>query len=200
MSENTQKMNIVFCTDSGYFMPTSVCIASIIENNNGPVDFYVLYPSLKETEISFLKNLISKHGSQYSVKFIKIDEKTFNDLPIYGRSKAAYYRLLIPSVLPKDLDRCLYLDGDTVVYKSLEKFYNTSFENNAFVVNEDMGEVMFYHKERHSVLKIPQEYKYFNSGVLLFNLDWFKNFNMNWLFMNGLKITLINLNSSIRMS
>jgi len=179
MKVSGNKMNIVFCTDSGYLMPTVVCIKSIIENNKNPIDFYILYPELKKEEIDFVEKIIKNEGPQYALKTIKIDDDSFNSLPVFGRSKAAYFRLLIPSILPQDVDRCLYLDGDTIVFKSLNEFYNSDFEEKAFIVNEDMGEVLLYHKERHPVLKIPLEYKYFNSGVLLFNLNWFKSNNMN---------------------
>lgn len=176
------KMNIAFCTDSGYLKPTAVCISSILENNRNPIDFYILYPELKKSEITFLENLVKKYGGQYSLKAIKITSEAFDSLPIYGRSKAAYFRLLIPDVLPKEADRCLYLDGDTIVYKSLEDFYNMSFDGKALVVNEDMGKIIFDYKERQSLLGIPAEYKYFNSGVLLMNLGWFKNFDMKTVF------------------
>jgi len=164
-------------------MPTRVSIISIIENNKSPIDFYIMYSTLKEEEIELIKGDIKKHGDQYTLKTIKINDSFFSDLPIYGRSKVAYFRLLIPNMLPKDIDRCLYLDGDTVIQKSLQNFYNNDFEGKALVVNEDMGEAILYHKERHPVLKIPLNYKYFNSGVLMFNLEWFRNnFNTNTAF------------------
>ncbi len=176
-------MNIALCMNSKYVMPSTVCISSILENNSGPIDFYILYSYLEESEINFMKSIVKKYNESSSLIPIKIEDKFFDESPTLGRSKEAYFRLLIPKVLPKDVDRCLYLDGDTIVYKNLNEFYNSDFKNNAFVVNEDMGETIFYHKERHSVLNIPLEYKYFNSGVLLINLDWFRNgFDMNKIF------------------
>jgi lipopolysaccharide biosynthesis glycosyltransferase len=169
--------------NSGFMMPWVVCITSILENNKTPIDFYIIYSHLEEREIKLLEDTIKKYGDQHSLNKVVVPNDTFSDLPIFGRSKEAYFRLLIPNVMPKNIDRCLYLDWDTVVYKSLESFYNIGFEEKAFVVNEDMGETIFYHKERHSVLKIPLEYKYFNSGVLLFNLEWFRNnFDMKTVF------------------
>ena len=169
-----EKMNIALCMNSKYVMPSVVCITSILENNKTPIDFYILYSYLKTEEIEYMKNIVKKYGDNYSLIPIQITEKFFDDSPTLGRSKEAYFRLLISTVLPKNTDRCLYLDGDTIVQKSLDTFYNTSFDDKAFVVNEDMGEILFYHKERHNIFNIPLEYKYFNSGVLLMNLDYLR--------------------------
>jgi lipopolysaccharide biosynthesis glycosyltransferase len=177
------KMNIALCMNSKYVMPYVVCITSILENNKNPIDFYILYSYLAESEIKFIKSIVKKYSKISSVTLIKIEEKIFDESPTLGRSKEAYFRLLIPKVLPKDINRCLYLDGDTIVYKDLNSFYNSDFKNQALIVNEDMGETIFYHKERHAALNIPLEYKYFNSGVMMINLEWFKNgFDMNRIF------------------
>jgi lipopolysaccharide biosynthesis glycosyltransferase len=170
--------------NSKYVMPSMVCITSVVENNKNPIDFYILYSHLEESEIKSMKNHIKKYGSQYSLIPVKIDENNNLSGPINGRSKEAYYRLLIPTILPKNLDRCLYIDGDTIVQKSLNEFYNMPFDNKAFIVCEDVGEILLYHKERHPILNIPLEYRYFNSGVLMFNLNYFRNdnFDINIIF------------------
>ena len=183
MSNVEKKMNIALCMNSKYVMPSMVCIASILENNKNPIDFYLLYSYLETEEIEYIKALIKKYSNDCSLIPIQINEKFFDNSPTLGRSKEAYFRLLIPKFLPKNVDRCLYLDGDTIVYKDLSVFYNSDFKNQALVVNEDMGETIFYHKERHAMLNIPLEYKYFNSGVMMMNLSWFRNgFDMNKIF------------------
>lgn len=172
-------MNIVLCMNSKYVMPSMVCILSILENNKKPIDFYILYSNLSEQEISLMKDNVSIYGNNCSLKPIKVSDDFFKDCPIHGRSKEAYFRLLIPMLLPKELNRCLYLDSDVLVNAKLDEFYDTNFEDKSFVVCEDIGEILFFHKERHAILNIPLEYKYFNSGVLLVNLDYFKN-NFNF--------------------
>ncbi len=59
-----------------------------------------------------------------------------------------------------------------------------------------MGETILYHKERHPILNIPVEYKYFNSGVLIFNLESFrKNYDMkntfDWIKNNPDKLKFL---------
>lgn len=178
-----EKMNIALCLNSKYVMPSIVCIISIIENNKIPIDFYILYSNLETKEIKFIENHIKKYGEQYSFIPIKISDDYFLNSPIHNWSKEAYYKLLIPEVLPKNLERCLYVDSDTLIQKSLNDFYYSNFDDKALIICEDVGEILFYHKERNKILNIPFEYKYFNSGVILFNLKYFKTkFNIKIIF------------------
>lgn len=178
-----QKMNIALCLNANYLMPTLTCMVSLIENNVGPIDFYLLHADLSNEDIAHLQKTIIKYGAPYSVIPIHISDSQFESYPTLGRSKEAYFRLLIPKVLPPHLDRCLYLDGDIIAQKSIADFYATDFTGNALVVCEDMGETLLFHKERHSLLNIPHEYRYFNSGVLLFNLNYFREqFDSNLFF------------------
>ena len=134
----SEKMNIALCLNSKYVMPSVVCITSILENNTDPIDFYILYSYLTEEELSFMSEHVKKYNKESSLIAIKVDDTLFTDCPIHGRAKEAYFRLLIPLLLPKDIGRCLYLDGDTIVNKSLDEFYMTSFDGQALVVCEDL--------------------------------------------------------------
>lgn len=174
MENNTEKMNIALCMNSKYVMPSMVCIVSILENNTRPIDFYILYSFLEQKEIDFMTEKIASYGDKHRLIPVKIDEKTFADSPAPGRSKEAYFRLLIPTVLPQTVDKCLYMDSDVLVQGKLDGFYDISFEGKALVVCQDVGELLYFHKERHELLGIPKECSYFNSGVLLVNLTYFR--------------------------
>ena len=167
-------MNIALCMNSKYVMPSLVCIMSILENNKDPVNIYVLYSQLKKEEIEFMRVTIERYNTNNSLIPIKIDDTFFENSPTLGRSKEAYFRLLIPTVLPESVERCLYLDSDILVQGNLAPLYNEPFNDNALIVCQDIGEFLFFHKERHPILKIPTEYNYFNSGVLLFNMNYFR--------------------------
>lgn len=188
MTENSQeKMNIVLCMNSKYVMPSLVCMTSILQNNKNPIDFYILYSHLENQEIELIKQTVEGYSKNNSLTPIKIDDNVFSDGPTFGRSREAYFRLLIPTVLPKNLERCLYVDSDVIIQKPLNNFYNEAFEEKAFVVCQDMGEFLLFHKERHEVLNIPREYRYFNSGVLLFNLNYSRNSFEVGVFSNYIK-------------
>ena len=174
MKNSGEKVNIVLCLNSGYLMPSSVCILSILKNNKNSIDFYVIHSGLLNSELEHLEKIIKNENVESNLFPILVGKTAFDDSPTFGRSKEAFYRLLTPDLLPKDVKRCLYLDGDVLVTKNISDFYFESFEGNALIVCEDIGEILFFSKEQHTKLDIPLSYRYFNSGVLIFNLEYFR--------------------------
>lgn len=174
MTNSGEKMNIVLCLNSGYLMPSSVCILSILKNNKNSINFYIIHSGLSGSEISYLEKVIKDENGGSSLFPIQVGKTAFDSSPTFGRSKEAFYRLLIPDLLPKDVKRCLYLDGDILVTKDISDFYFESFDDKALIACEDIGEILFFSKEMHAKLGIPLNYKYFNSGVLMFNLEYFR--------------------------
>lgn len=178
-----KKINIALCMNSRYVMPSMVCMVSVLENNNVPVSFFILHSDLNDNEVYFMKHVIKKCNNDSELIAIKVGADTFKNCPINGRAKEAYYRLLIPWLLPEDLERCLYLDSDIIVNKSLVDYYNSSFDDKLLIASEDIGEIIFFHKKQHARLDIPKEFRYFNSGVLLFDLPAIrKNIVLNDIF------------------
>ncbi len=179
----SEKINIALCMNSKYVFPSLVCMISVLKNNPNPIVFFILYSDLSEKEISLMSDAIKKYNPSSILRPVKIDGDVFKKGPINGRAKEAYYRLLIPWFLPDDVSRCLYLDSDIIVNKSLLPYYNLSFNGKALVASEDIGEIIFFHKKQHSSLDIPSEFRYFNSGVLLFDLDFIrKNIDLKDIF------------------
>lgn len=86
-------------------------------------------------------------------------------------SKAAYYRLMLSEILPESLHKVLYMDGDLIVRGSLSPLWNTDLTGYAVAAASDSsdGYIEFFNR-----LRIPFEKGYFNSGVLLVNLDYWR--------------------------
>lgn len=82
-------------------------------------------------------------------------------------------RLLIPDLLPRELDKALYLDCDIVVNEDLGELWDTDLGQKSLLAAQDsvgwvgnpIGGLSNYRE-----LGIPSEARYFNSGVLMMNL------------------------------
>ena len=86
-------------------------------------------------------------------------------------------------ILPESVHKILYLDADMIVRHDLSELWNTPLNNVAVagVMNQsDCGQ--FWVR-----LGYPQELGYFNSGVLLLNLDYIREQNMTDQFIAYLK-------------
>lgn len=168
-------MNILLTLYPNSVMYTKTMLLSLFLHNKEHLNIYIFHARLKYCEINQLVKFIKKYG--HSVNIIEIEEKYFKDAPLYrGCTKEIYYRLLAMEKLPNDVKKVLYMDIDIIVNNSLNEFYNTEFDNKYFVVCEDSNHSR-NNDELYDILNIPKEKNYFNSGVLLFNLDLLRKTN-----------------------
>lgn len=101
------------------------------------------------------------------IHFIDVDTSAFAWAPLNRPhiSVAAYYRLNLHKFLPTDIERVIYLDSDTIVADSLLKLWNTDLGPKPIAGCADEGGVT-----QSKRLNLPLSHKYFNSGVMIFNL------------------------------
>lgn len=160
-------INIMMATNETYVVPTSVTIKSIRKSSVNPVCVYVLYSELSEKSIGFLENL---SAAKVKVKCVYISLTFFDSLPTRDYyTKEIYYRLFGYMVLPENIDRIIWLDGDIIVREDLAEFYQYPMDTQYFVAVHDEGSL--YNKEKYHVrLGMDENIKYVQSGVMLFNL------------------------------
>lgn len=93
---------------------------------------------------------------------------------ILSASAAAYYRLFIPEVLPFNIDIAIYLDCDLVLKGDLDRLWETDFQDNYILAVQDLWRPYVSHPVTalpYEKLGIPGDSKYFNSGVMVINLN-----------------------------
>jgi len=171
-------MNILLSTDNNYVMPTGVLMTSIGYNNGSDVSYYIL---VNEEFTNDSRDALTRVANQFGNKifFFTITPEMTKDFP-FGRadqpthvSIATYYRLFITEILPADVDKILYLDGDMVCRKNLADLWNIDLNEYAVGAVHDCDEVT---QTKDNRLPYPMETGYFNAGMLLINLDyWRKN-------------------------
>lgn len=164
-------MNIALCTDENFSVPALVCITSIFENNKD-VDchIYILTDGLSDNAHKKFKELSRFYNQKIDVK--TIDKHRFDGLIVNERFPVSmYYRFILPEMLLNE-DKVLYLDCDIIVRHSLKEMYDTHLEGKALaaIVGESCDDIYF-----ENLLKLTT--KYFNSGVLLMNLEYWRNHN-----------------------
>ena len=63
-----------------------------------------------------------------SVHWLKADTELLAGLNVAGHvSLATYFRMLIPELLPQNIDRVVYLDADVMIRSDISQLYNQSF-------------------------------------------------------------------------
>ncbi len=174
-------MDIVICTDNNYVMPAGVLICSICENNKTEkIKFHIIGDNTlsEKNKQSLLEEIQHYHQE---VSFYCADSSLNYLLPVGHKDQlqhitvAAYYRLFLANILPNEINKILYLDCDIIVRYSLKELWDTDITNYAVGCVADQCEslILFYNR-----LKYPQALGYFNSGVLLINLAYWRKYNL----------------------
>jgi len=162
------KKNVVITCDDSYMYQASTMLNSLLKNNNSDIKIFLIHNGVKKKKLDSLKKLVN----QFSVEFedFKIKNNFFSDLKTTHHFKNVnYFRLLIPDVLPRNINKVLYLDCDILVLNSIEFLWEINLNNHFLAAVKD--NVSITHKEQ---LGMKPTSNYFNSGVMLINLDFWR--------------------------
>lgn len=168
-------MDIVICFSPNYVLPAGVMLCSLFENNK---EEEIIVHALLSQEGDYIKpisDIVAHYGASlcyYNMSLINLPK-----LPI-GQSgqrpnisKEAFYRLFISEVLPQNIEKVIYLDCDIIIEDSLKALWETDIDDYA------VGVVPDYENNNVQItnrLGYDLEYGYFNSGVLLINLRYWR--------------------------
>ena len=172
-----EKIDIAACTDERYVMQTGVMMLSVCENSpETDIVFHIIVDdNMKAEDRRDLEEIVTPYRGK-SVVFYHTSDKMQNRTFPPGKNrknitKATYYRLYLAELLPQELDKVLYLDGDLIVRHSLLPLWNTNLGEKAIAAVSDAisGRIEIYNR-----LKYPVDLGYFNAGVLLVNLKYWR--------------------------
>lgn len=162
-------IHIAFGFDEKYAMPSGVAVLSICKTTPGPICFHLLISEdVTESTKAKIEEMVKSEGNQ--VVFHQVDSKRLDSLyeSMYF-SKSMFNRLLIPELLSTEVSKIIYLDCDVVAVKSLRPLWEIELgddEPAAMAPDSACSNVLF-----HNTTGIPLTRPYFNSGVVLINID-----------------------------
>ena len=160
---------VFFTSDNNYAPLIPVAIASICLNTQEFVSFYVVDGGITEENKRKIESLKNDYQN-FSIDFVTIDANLFEGfgVPEY-LTMAAYYRFMLANMFPH-IGKALYLDIDIVVRGDIAHLFNKDLENYEIVAVEDQGSNKLIEKCKQA-MGLPKDARYFNNGVLLFDLN-----------------------------
>lgn len=173
------KINIVLATDKNYAQHAAVTINSILCNTTqqSNIQFYIIDDNIDDDNKTKLQDTVKQFNS--NIIFVKIPENSLNQVFVSGGiTRAAYFRLAIPNILPKTVNKVIYLDCDLIVLDDIVNLWNLDMCQKPVAATEDFGILSSTSKCREKEINLnwKKEYSYFNSGVLLIDVMlWRKN-------------------------
>ena len=178
-AESSEKINLCFAFDDNYIRHAAAALASILLNSAQGNEFniYVLDGDISGENKEKFKKL--QNIRKFNLEYLKIDKEQFKGLPLNRPyiSIAAYYRLLLPEILPDSVEKIIYLDCDTITERDIAQLWKEDISDKLAAVIEDEGSLCQINR-----LHLPVENSYFNSGILYFNIKKLReiNFQSKW--------------------
>lgn len=167
-------VNIVFSSDDNYAQHTAVAMASILLNTSNPakVRFFIIDDGISEDKKSKIKSTADNLRS--TVEFITVKNTELMEGFVSGEiSRACYYRIDIPNILPLDVEKVIYLDCDLLLYDDIQILWETNIGQYPIAAVCDYGIMASkrLRRQKAEYIGLPAQADYFNSGVLVMNLE-----------------------------
>lgn len=177
ISKIPEKISIALCTDENLVEHIGTLLYSIDVNTSSFVDVYIMYYNLSEKSLDELARLNDIFAT-VKVHMIRVSDKQqeklskislATDLPI-----TSCYRFILADLLPNQ-DRIIYLDIDTLVLGDLTELWKTDLEGSFIGVARDA--ILYEDMDINQKFVFEKEV-YFNSGVLLVDLNLFRKYEV----------------------
>ena len=169
-------INILISVNSKYLDKAETMLHSFRRHNDDEVTVYLINHSLKSYQIKKFKKYLNE-ALDMSFEMITVSNTIFDGFSLGSErfSVEIYYRVLAQFLLPQNVDRIIWLDADLVICGKMDKFYNQSFDGNLLIACPDASWKSEEINHIKNNLGLNKEYVYFNSGVLLLNIEAMRN-------------------------
>jgi lipopolysaccharide biosynthesis glycosyltransferase len=165
-----QPIAVVLAADSVFSKQLAVVIASISESANRDYRVFVLHDGY---EPSLMKQISGVAGEAVTLCWLDARSLCLEDAHLPASlPTAALFRLRIGDLLPDDIERVIYIDTDTAVRRPLDELWEANLDG--CVLGAVRDPVVPWAAAPKglpwSVVGVPPETPYFNSGVLVVDM------------------------------
>ncbi len=189
-------LEVAVSFDENYAQHAAVTIASLLRNSSSPINLHVLHDrdNISGRTRRRIESLRKYARNGVSIEWHHIDfSRVQAGMSEEHWSPAFFYRLLLPEIITEG--RVLYLDTDTVVLGDLTEFFTQDMEGKHAVAVSDLGWYVTFVRNKKDPgrgdiniidylrdklgMETEEEVKgYFNSGVMLLDMDMISGQNL----------------------
>jgi lipopolysaccharide biosynthesis glycosyltransferase len=164
-------LHLSCAADRGYAPHSAAMLHSMLGERGGlEVEVHYLHgPSFPRRTRRRLAGMVERLGGR--IQFLEVPDEQVEGLPTFEEITAAmWYRIYLPELLP-GVERVLYLDCDVLAVDSLEPLWDTDLGDSLVAAVSNVFTLDPAARARPAELGLPDPGAYFNSGVLLLNLE-----------------------------
>lgn len=178
-------ITLVLVSDNHFAVMTAVLLKSIDLNytSNNELEIFIVSDGLSKSNISHIEKSVENELIKITWIPIRDIGTNIGALPLDNSSfpLSVYARLYIPYFLPISVKRAIYLDVDTIVLTDIANLWNTNISPFAVAAVTDLAQtvsVPWAGIQNYNELGIKPDSKYFNTGVLIFDVAKWRKENI----------------------
>lgn len=178
------KLNILYGCDDNYAPYTGISMTSLFENNRDIEEITVYFAAMdcSRENLDKFQSITESYGRRLVILNTEeaVNEIRSHQCGTWNGSLAPWLRFFVLNQIPADVTRLVWIDSDTIVNHGVADIVSELPEQAPVAAACDC----LAHWQRYR-LGIHQDEPYYNSGVIVFNLDyWRKNHIVDQLMEN----------------
>lgn len=163
--------HFAFCVNDAYVPYITVTIKSIqVHHPDEELVFHILTDGVSEKNRARLQDEVAD-APGISCHIITVDRSKVCRLRKGKQHESVWYRVLLPEYLSDDVHRVLFLDADTLVTGSLDALFDLDLDGRSVAGCLDP---LSFSADTFERLEYAPELKYLCAGVLMINLDYWR--------------------------
>jgi lipopolysaccharide biosynthesis glycosyltransferase len=180
----TRERHFAFAAEGDYAIPLATAVGSLVRHlasNHELTRIWILDLDAEPRTRRCVENVIRRHAhSDVELEWMPVTASDIRDVPVEGHLvPVTYARLLLPALLPPEIESVIYLDSDLVVRRDLSELANLSPDSALAAVQDYAVETIDGPLSGVAdATSKPNGAKYFNCGVLVMNLRLWRELDL----------------------
>lgn len=166
-------LSVCYTSDNNYAHILGTAIYSLLLNNINieKIYIYILDNGISDSNKDIINKIVNKFRRRCC--FIDVSKQLTDVVNCNAASYggfSTYARIYIQRFLPKNIERLLFIDTDTLVLNSLESIMNIDLSHYVLAAVKDTVTLEYRHG-----LRMKDNDSYFNAGILYINMNRWRN-------------------------
>lgn len=177
MNNIDNPVHVALCCDKNVEIGVHVTLWSLLSRTSAFVNIHLVYSGYEADDFDKLKVSLAKFDGRYELNIYKFSSANFQNYRGLQGNTFAFTRICLPEIL--STNKVVYLDCDLVVSLDIATLYEIDLQGFAIGAS-GVGNIEWsLEKPFFTRLGLEPEAKYFNSGVLLMDLDYWRKHKLS---------------------
>jgi len=184
MTQTVGPIHVAVACDENYVAPLAAMLASLVAQLDSQCELviHVLGSELSQDAWRKLRDSLPANRARWNCIELQsslMTDQGFTPRPYEHISSVCFFRLLLPELLPSDLQKVLYLDCDLIICRDIAELWRTDLQDVALAAVTEWDQNACLASSPAGVpqyreLGMSPEQSLFNAGVLLLNLEYWR--------------------------